>query len=111
MKFKKLTDLGKNILTIGKEILNSRSNTHEIPKSTVKEKEPIAPSVEMSPEQERLTKKFEIPTPDNPIESSRQQSLHDSQNESIKADYHTLGKSERLNSNMGQRNFDNHQQN
>ncbi|HLW57111.1 MAG TPA: hypothetical protein VKY27_06980 [Bacteriovoracaceae bacterium] len=111
MKLKRLTSLGKSLFSIGKEILSSRSNTNPVQESTIKENKPTESIVEVSPEQERLSKKFEIPTADNPLESSRQQSLHDSQNPSIKANYHTLSKSERLNSNMGQRNFDNHQQN
>lgn len=110
MKLKDLTSFGKNIYQKGKEILNSRSSSHFIPTNEMK-KTPETPQVNVSPEQEKLVKKFEVPSADNPIESGRQQSMLDSQGLSNKADYHAQGRTEGVNSNMGQRNFDNHQQN
>lgn len=109
MKLKDLTNFGKNIYQKGKEILNSRSSSHYIPTSEVKT--PEKPEVKVSPDQEKLVKNFEVPSATNPIESSRQQSMLDSQGLSNKADYHAQGRIEGVNSNMGQRNFDNHQQN
>lgn len=111
MKLKDLTTFGKSIFQKGKEILNSRSTVHHVPEDT-ELKTPDKPvDLGVSPVNEQLVKKFEIPTADNPVESSRQQSMLDSQGLANKTDYHAQGRIESSNSNRGQRNYDNHQQN
>lgn len=112
MKLKDITNFGKSIYQQGKEILSSHSTPHRVITSEhPKDETPLFDDeFQMGPEQEKLVKKFEIPSPDDPIESARQQSMLDSQGIANKADYQGLGRVQGRNSNMSQRNFENHQQ-
>lgn len=102
-----------NLFNKGKQILRARTTAKiEVPQPLeTKADETEIPTVELTPEQEHLAKKFEIPTADNPTESARQQSMLDSQGLPNKAEYHPQGRTQEGNSNMWQRNYNNHQQN
>lgn len=111
MKLKKLSNLGQEIIALGKEFLSkklsNRSTRVQAPPPT--KADDLQERVESS---NRLAKKFEIPDPNNEIETSRQQSMLDSQGLPNQTEAYGQGNSRQTtNSNMGQRNFDNHQQN
>ncbi|MFA5584204.1 MAG: hypothetical protein WDA09_08310 [Bacteriovoracaceae bacterium] len=113
MNLKKLSKLGREMASIGKEIvtqaLNSKSSRKQAPPPMKSPDKEFKERVESS---EQLAKKFEVPDPHNEIEAARQQSMLDSQALPNNPKAYGQGISrETTNSNMGQRNFNNHQQN
>ncbi|HLT22080.1 MAG TPA: hypothetical protein VKZ84_01490 [Bacteriovoracaceae bacterium] len=118
MNLKKLSKLGREMAAIGKGIftqaLNNRSTRMQAPPpskadDTVDEVSELQERVDSS---KRLAKKFEVPDPHNEIEAARQQSMLDSQSLLNNPKVYGQGiNRETTNSNMGQRNFNNHQQN